>query len=159
MSRDRDNQKEKVYRAERETFSEWDEDAATLVDLREAQAYSNKVTSSSLYRNLGGPSFVLVKDGRSRRRAGMVGPTTIALPKWARQEAMVIHELTHVLLHHIDRRAASHGPEFVLLFRRLVEDQLGEDMRQKYDKFAEQHHVRWGVNGSMRLANKLATVA
>ncbi len=151
----RDTQKEKFYRAERGVFGYWEDDSATLEDLREAQQYANRVTSSKVWLQLGGPRFVLVKDGRSRRRAAMVGATAIAVPRWARQEAMILHELTHILMFRLDKKAAYHGPQYVLMFRVLVESMLGLDKRLELDHALEEGGVRWGIDGSNRLQTTL----
>lgn len=151
----RDTQREKVYRAERDTFGHWKPGFATLEDLRESQQYANRVTSSKVWRELGGPPFVLVKDGRSRTRAAMVGRTAIAVPRWARSEAMILHELTHIMMFKVDRWAAYHGPQFVLMMRVLVEAHLGLEERQRYDHALEYHRAKWGIDGSDRLQRTL----
>jgi len=62
---------------------------------------------------------VIVKDGRGRRKAcAYQGSRTIALPKWARNERVVIHECAHLLT---DREHASHGAQYMKNYIELLE--------------------------------------
>lgn len=151
----RDNQRQRVYTTEQKVFGYTLNMDAEFPVLRDAQQYVNLVTSSKLWRKVGGPPFVLVKDGRGRRTAAMVGMTAISLPLWARTRPVILHELSHILTTHLDRRVADHGPEFVQIYRMLIENQLGRDVRIEYDNVAEELRVRWGVSGSSRIRETL----
>jgi len=59
-------------------------------------------------------------DGRGHRRAASYGGC-IALPKWARQDVVVLHELAHELT----PGAIPHGPEFVYVYINLLHAVLG----------------------------------
>lgn len=60
---------------------------------------------------------IAVADGRGRRRAGGSALRRyITVPKWARFEKMVLHEVAHVLA----PRFAHHGPDYAAVYFRLI---------------------------------------
>jgi len=75
---------------------------------------------------------VAVGDGRGRRRA-CYSPSTreIKLPRWARKQWVVLHELAHwieYVLH--PKRAAWHGREFTGIYMELLRRYDGRDMQE-----------------------------
>lgn len=133
----RDSQRSKVYASEKAVFpivNEW-HGALTrpvgLLSLQECEAYVAKVWSHAWVANFPtkGRSSTppTVRDGRGTRRAYSYGGE-IGLPRWARKEWVILHELAHELT--ADKFAA-HGPEFVACYLRLVETFLGFEQRQK----------------------------
>lgn len=55
---------------------------------------------------------------------------TIAIPtgsEWAMRELVVLHEVAHHLLAHVDSAAAPHGPEFASMYIQLVSWRIGPE--------------------------------
>jgi hypothetical protein len=103
--RPRDFQRSKVYSWERAVFGRPTE----KLTLEQCAELANKICGFK----------VTVKDGRGRRKAYAYYETrTIALPKWARCEWVVIHECAHLLT---DREHASHGAHYMKNYIRLLD--------------------------------------
>jgi len=153
----RDNQRRKVYEAEYYAFNRAGDSPAEFT-LKEAQKFVNRISSRGLYQKLGGPRGVIVKSNPRRRTMSMmVSPFAIELADgWGYNKDVILHEMTHVLIYHVSRRSAHHGLEFVLLYRRLVEQEMGIEQRRKLDLGLEKYGAKWGVNGSEWLKKKLA---
>jgi hypothetical protein len=144
MTRSRDSQKNRLYRAEHGTFKY----AREFETVREAQRWSNSVTGSRWWRALGGPSFVLIKAARADARTSTA---------WARSNEIklapsmfvrwvLLHELAHIALFHIARNGASHGPEFALIYRRMISEFLSDDERRRLDAAFEKEGVGYSTS-------------
>lgn len=69
-----------------------------------------------------GISSVKVKDGRGRQSAcAYYDRRTISLPRWARTEYVIIHEVAHLPI------PDKHGPMFCALYLRLVREIMGAE--------------------------------
>ncbi len=125
--RPRDSQRSRVYAAEKAAFSEW----AARLTLEQCEAYVAKVWArvwdADFPTSNRGSQPPTVKDGRGTRRALSYGGT-IGLPRWARKEWVILHELAHELT---ARKFAGHGPEYVACYLQLVEIFLGFEQREK----------------------------
>jgi hypothetical protein len=108
MRKQRDFQRSKVYAWERQMFPQMHTENLNL--------YECKLTASNLYGKR-----VKVKDGRGRRNACAFarGYPTIALPKWARNEVVICHEVAH-LLHRFDD-TPWHGARFMRSYIELLD--------------------------------------
>jgi len=163
----RDSQKAKLYAAER---AMWYEDEETLVGdryyshppidfktPRELQLFVNRVTATKFWKQCGGRTMVQAKANNRWINGARGREMQIEIPPWAMTKPTVLHELTHSLTYRVAgaRTGAIHGPEFVLLLRRLIEEHLGDDERRQFDIKLEEQGVRWGI-GSMP-PGKLAT--
>jgi putative metallohydrolase (TIGR04338 family) len=71
-------------------------------------------------------SLPSVKDGRGRRNA-CGGPGGISIPVWARNEAVVLHELAHTICLRQGGREAFHGWQFCAVYLRLVLYMMGRE--------------------------------
>ena len=67
------------------------------------------------------------------------------IPPWAMQRPSVLHELAHSLMTQLAPKTADHGPEYVLVYRRMIEEHMGEDVRRQLDLKYEEHGVKWGI--------------
>ncbi|RKZ95672.1 MAG: hypothetical protein DRQ40_03050 [Gammaproteobacteria bacterium] len=124
----------------------WPKDFDSVEDV---QAYVNAVTKSKFWKEAGGRQFVHVAPVPDRQWArGWYNK--IELPRWAYSKVVILHELAHSLALQHDYHDATHGPAFVFLFRRLIEQELGADERARYDRVAEVNGVKWGVSAAMR---------
>lgn len=121
------------------TGTDWPKDFETI---KEVQTYVNQVTRSPFWIGARGRRFVHVKPVPNRNVArGWV--SKIEIPEWAYSKVVVLHELAHGLAEYLDRNSAPHGPAFVLVFRRLIEQEFGIEERQRYDLIAESVRVSW----------------
>lgn len=151
----RDSQVSKLYAAESDMWFNEDETwrgdrrhRHPYIDFdtpRELQQFVNQVTSSRFWKQCGGRSMVHAKANNRWTNDAAARETQIDIPPWAMTKPTVLHELTHSLMYRLSYRSASHGPEFVLVFRRLIEEHMGEEVRQQLDLQLEEHGVRWGI--------------
>jgi hypothetical protein len=63
----------------------------------------------------------------------------IALPKWARSERVMLHEIAH---HAAPRDAAAHGPEYARIYVELVRTFMGEKPAARLLAAFEAHRVK-----------------
>lgn len=131
-ARPRDSQRQKVYDAEDAIHGK---DLPTVPEMQEyIDAILRKRWFKNRYPNI---KQVKVQDGRGRRRAVGIYRWTysiIKMPRWARCEMVLLHELAHVVT---DGRkgvfgaskhaVASHGPEFARNFLDLVYWKMGRE--------------------------------
>jgi hypothetical protein len=113
MKEARDFQRSKVYAWEHETFPK-NEEKFTLIECHELAA--------KLYG-----ARVKVKDGRGRRMACSYirRYPTIALPKWARNEIVIAHEVAHLFFRN-DLTIPAHGALWMCKYLELL-GRLGLD--------------------------------
>ena len=140
MTKIRDNQREKIYRAERESV--W-RIGNTFKDLSEVNVYINYILKSHYWKKIGGSSSILVKDGRGRRKACAFNKKTIALPKWARQEAVILHELAHTIVNFNYIKVADHGMEFAKEFLGLIKRFMGKEAYLMLKESYKENHVHY----------------
>lgn len=126
MKRPRDSQRSKVYAAENKAFPHMHDERMTLAGCK---SFVSIVVNCQFWKESKGRKIVKIKDGRGTRRA-MYYPKTnkINLPKWARNEWVIIHELAHFLCwqKHEDT-VPSHGVKFCGIYLKLVEQVLGAE--------------------------------
>ena len=105
----RDQQRQKVYRWEREVWGR-DSNLVKKLTLEECQKLVDLAYRRYRPNALQTP---WVTDGRGTRRALAYGSYKISLPLWARTPGVVLHEVSHTLTN--GDSCAAHGPEFVRL--------------------------------------------
>lgn len=130
----RDNQRVRVYRAERVLHGQ------EKLDWQETQEWVAEITRTAWWRNRGGRA-VLVSDGRGRRKPCSFGGE-ISIPRSARMRVVILHELAHELTW-TRRPVASHGPEFVgnllALVGRFMGPEATKQLRGSYRKNRVRH--------------------
>ncbi len=146
MTRGRDTQKSKLYRSEHAVFKH----AIDFNTIRQAQKYANSITGSRWWRALGGPTFVLIKQARSdaysstawaqRNEIRLDGSTFM---RW-----VLIHELTHIVMWHLNRALPAHGPDYALVYLRVIEQFLGDEQRQALSVAFESKGVKVHTDSS-----------
>lgn len=144
MSRIRDFQRSKIYKAEGEVQS-----GRRLDTVKEIQDFCDYITNSRWWRNrwrhIG---HIEVRDGRGRRTATgyqvgglLMRNGVIKMPSWSRDELTVLHEISHVVSHSWGESA--HGRLFarnyLALVSRFLSKQHGTQLRRAYRK----HRVKW----------------
>jgi putative metallohydrolase (TIGR04338 family) len=131
MATPRDTQRKRIY------LAEWavDDSDRKFESIPAIQAFVDKLLAEAWTRRRFGNRKVEVRDGRGRSRAGGSTQGWITLPKWARRDLTICHELAHALGPHHAREAA-HGPEFARRLLELVSHIMGEEagarLRQRY---------------------------
>lgn len=113
----RDTYRSRVYRAERCL-----PDGERYESVPQIQAYCNELVRLPWFQHFWGRPNITISDGRGRRSA-VARHSDIALPRWARHESVILHEIGHVVSPMQER----HGPMFCRNFIRLVDFQMGHD--------------------------------
>ncbi len=127
--RERDTQRARVYKCDRILGDVAD----PLPSVKDVERYVKKVFNSkrvqAAFPKAMRWSLPKVGDGRGRRRAcGWEGG--IKIPLWARNEAVVLHELAHTITMREGGSEAFHGWKFCATYLRLVLYLMG---REKHD--------------------------
>lgn len=153
MARRRDPQRKKLYAAEDATFPR----GVEFSSVRAAQTRANELTNLPVWRALGLPRFVLISPSKREDGASWtdIEANRIHLSKQSMNEAVILHELTHIAMAELeDDSLDDHGPEYVHLLRRLVEDMHGDEIRAAFDLELEARGVKW--HPSTRIKTALA---
>lgn len=146
----RDSQRSKVYRAERAAFATNNgRFPIEFKTVKQAQAFVNRVTKSAFWIEAEGRSFVHLKPVPHRQYA-RGGERQIEIPPWAMNRAVILHELAHALLLQVDWQDDSHGPGFVLIYRRLLEQHVSDEARRLFDAYADVENVKSGLTAALK---------
>lgn len=140
--RERDNQRRKVYSAElciRDKRSEkYGKYLQVGGSIQSSQVYVNKLLESAwLSRRWNVQNLDVIPGGGARG-----GRYEIRLAKWARCEAVILHELAHALLQRTVPSAAPHGPEFAAIFHYLVKQVFGKEVADELKAGFKRYKVR-----------------
>jgi putative metallohydrolase (TIGR04338 family) len=137
----RDTQKSKVYTSER-TVSY----SKKFETMDEVNAYVARIVRSAFWKKMKGAHYIHVKDGRGLRNAYAYDWGTIALPKWARHEVVILHELSHTLVNFDNyNNVPSHGREFASMFLKLVKRYMGKQSHDELKRAFKTNHVHYVV--------------
>lgn len=137
--RSRDNQRSKLYKAERVLHT-----PPQFETVQQCQDFVNEVMASrwvaARWKNR-----IEVRPGYGHRSA-TADPTSqiIQLPVWARHHAVILHEMAHCL-NTGSRAYAWHGPEFAGLFLSLVHHVMGADAATKLRESFKANRVRYNL--------------
>jgi len=123
MNRERDTQRSKLYKAESVVHGR------DLVGVADMQRYVDELVKRAWFkRRWPDVTDIQVRDGRGRRRAG-ASPANryITMPKWARYEEVVLHEVAHIVTDvQYGMRPAFHGWQFASNLIELVRYSMGK---------------------------------
>lgn len=140
--RKRDVQRQRLYDAERTIEDATRNGKMTVV---ECQKYVDRLMEKKWIQARWGKQTITIKAGRygGHARSGWNGHT-ITLGVWARQEAIILHEVAHCLIGEKPPPGpySSHGAEYAGLFLALVRLQMGQEMAQKLKESFKAHKVR-----------------
>lgn len=122
------DQKSRLYAAETQSGLKGREEFT----LKQCEQYVNKIWKRKYVQELRSGSYarVGVTDGRRRRSACAsyrLGVPTVTLPKWARHEYVMLHELAHL----IAGLSNEHNPKFATVLLKLVRRELGKEQAEK----------------------------
>ena len=133
--RERDQQRKRLYVAE--TFL-GAVSRRRIETVPEIQAYVDELCEERWFKKRWGGHHVVVKDGRGRRRACAIG-NVIKMPRHARFEWVVIHEVAHTLT---PAPLAWHGPYFASVYQELIRFRLGKAIADRLETHFLIHRVR-----------------
>lgn len=143
MQRVRDTQRAKVYRADR-ALDPLSLPIKTISEIEDfvAKAWKSKRLQAAFPRALRQPP-PSIRDGRGCTIA-RGGETFLTLPKWARTEGIIIHELAHT----ITRRErglipAAHGWEFCATYLTITLHVMGRMAHDALKAAFKKHRVRY----------------
>lgn len=144
----RDNQKSRHYAAERFLY-----DAGKTVikngkhettwnlnkqsSIHDCQSYLNVICDQYWFRQRFGERNIHIRSGRGGGKA--FGSTRITLGTWARNEAIILHELAHCLAPY----KTKHGAEFAGILLFLVKNAFGADVARQLRESYKTHRVRY----------------
>lgn len=125
--RPRDNQKQRLYRAER--ILQDPKSSMKVMTIPECQKFVNRVLARKSIIKTYGKRYITVEYGKGGGRAsgGFFSGRVIRLGVWARQPAVILHEITH----HLAGFENQHGPEFATVMLDLVRRVLGKEAHEK----------------------------
>ena len=167
MSRTRDNQRTRLYRAEEHGLRNANGDLGMRflacgervkstgnVSIAACQSYVDYVTESDWYRSRAVTTVNRITVRHKSNGSASTRGRDIMLPPWARHEAVILHEIAHVVtdvLHH-GTPVASHGPEFAGVLLGLVREFMGEGHAAALVDGFRAHRVQWGEEPGPRHA-------
>ena len=127
--RDRDNQRRRLYTAEIVIRKSQSDKFAKYLDgsIPSCQEYVNAILKTAWFSRRWMVKYIPVTSGRGAR-GGING---MRLGKWARCEAVILHELAHALVPRTCPNASAHGPEFAGVFHYLVQQVMGRGEANK----------------------------
>lgn len=117
------DQTTRVYGAESACGIKRSEEELTL---KQCQKFVDRVLARQYVKKNYGSYRIIVRDGRGQRRATAswyYGQRVINLPKWARNEFVILHEISH----HLDTGRYTHGALFATIMLDLVRNVMGKE--------------------------------
>lgn len=136
----RDAQRQKVY--DSEICLHWAREPTYFLTIESCQEYVDRLLATTFFKNRW-PRLesVCVDAGRSIVHAWTEG-TRISLPRWARCEWVILHELSHAIVNTYYPDGAAHGREFCSVYLQLVKWQLGHEAWQVLRSTFVENRVR-----------------
>jgi putative metallohydrolase (TIGR04338 family) len=140
MQRPRDNQRQKVYNAENVVPR-----GRQFNRVVEITVFVDHMLKTTWWRrNFPDVKFITVKDGRRRiRPSAYRAERVIKMPKWSRNELIVIHEVAHIVTPDC---YAAHGPEYCRTYLDLVKRFMGLMTCELLRNSFKVHGVKWASN-------------
>ena len=134
-TRPRDNQRARLYRAEGELDA-----GRRLPTVDRMQAWVDGLAATDWFVARWGDRAFEVRPGFGHRRATADQNGILQMPKWARSELVLLHEVAHCLTP-VD--VASHGPEYAGVLLALVRRGMGPGPAQHLEDAFGRERVRW----------------
>ena len=133
-TRPRDSQRARLYRAEFEV-----EPGKRLPTVEKLQAYLDALVAADWFAARWPDRSFEVRPGFGHRRATADVNGVLQMPKWARSEMVLLHEVAHCLT---PWTYASHGPEYAGVLLSLVRRSMGPATAQALEDAFDRHRVR-----------------
>lgn len=139
VSRPRDSQRARLYRAEDEIGP-----GRRLPTVEKLQAYVDHLATSDWFHSRWGGRSFEIRPGYGHRRATAAPNGVLQMPRWARTEVVVLHEVAHCLT---PVEFAPHGPEYAGILLSLVRRAVDPGTAQRMEDAFTRHRVRWTLVG------------
>ena len=134
--RPRDSQRARLYRAEGEV-----DPGRRLPTVERMQAWVDALVVTDWFVARWGERSFVVRPGYGHRRATADAVNgVLQMPKWARTELVLLHEIAHCLTPAI---FASHGPEYAGVLLALARRGMGLGTAQRLEDAFIAERVRW----------------
>ncbi|MGI8809828.1 MAG: hypothetical protein ACR2KK_18700 [Acidimicrobiales bacterium] len=135
VARPRDSQRARLYRAEGEV-----DPGRRLPTVEKMQAWVDGLVATDWFLVRWGERAFEVRPGFGHRRATADANGVLQMPKWARTELVLLHEVAHCLT---PVAVASHGPEYAGVLLALVRRGMGPGPAQLLEDAFARERVRW----------------
>lgn len=134
--REQDSRRQKFYDAEKSAPR-----GESFDSVPEVEDYIDRLTGYAWWQRRFLVDSIKVGDGRGRKRAcGSYRTKRVKLPRYARYERLILHEMTHTLT---PKPHAWHGRLFCRIFLELVDWQLGSDAADALKEGYREQNVKW----------------
>ncbi len=137
MDRPRDSQRARLYRAENEVDA-----GRPLPTVATMQAYVDGVAAAGWFTQRWGDRSFDVRPGYGHKRATATREGVLQMPRWARREMTILHEVAHCLT---PETYAAHGCEYAGVLLALVRRAMGLGPAQALEAAFGRHRVRWST--------------
>ena len=134
-TRPRDSQRARLYRAEGEV-----DPGRRLPTVERMQAWVDALVATDWFVARWGTRCFEVRPGFGHRRATADANGVLQMPKWARSELVLLHEVAHCLT---PVTLASHGPEYAGILLALARRGMGPGTAQRLEDAFDRERVRW----------------
>ena len=131
----RDSQRARLYRAEAEVDA-----GRRLPTVETMQTYVDGLAAADWFVARWGPRSIEVRPGFGHRRATADQNGVLQMPKWARRELVVLHEVGHCLT---PVAFAAHGPEYAGVLLALARRAMSPATAQALEDAFARERVRW----------------
>ena len=136
--RPRDSQRARLYRAEGEVDS-----GRRLPTVERMQDYVDALCAADWFLARWGMQAIEVRPGYGHRRATADEHGVLQMPKWARTELVILHEVAHCLT---PRTCAAHGAEYAGVLLALARRAMGPATAQRLEDAFARQRVRWTLS-------------
>jgi len=137
VDRPRDNQRARLYRAENEIDA-----GRALPTVGVMQAYVDGVAATGWFVDRWGDRTFEVRPGYGHKRATANREGVLQMPRWARREMVILHEVAHCVT---PESFAAHGSEYAGVFLAIVRRAMGLGPAQALEESFDRHRVRWST--------------
>ncbi len=136
--RPRDSQRARLYRAEGQVGA-----GRRLPTVERMQAWVDAMAATDWFLARWGARTFDVRPGYGHRRATADQNGVLQMPKWARTELVLVHEVSHCLT---PATCASHGPEYAGVLLTVARRAMGPGTAQLLEDAFARERVRWTLS-------------
>jgi len=137
-TRPRDSQRARLYRAEGQVDA-----GRRLPTVERMQAWVDGLAATDWFVARWGSRRFDVRPGFGHRRATADANGVLQMPKWARSELVLLHEVAHCLT---PATCASHGPEYAGVLLTLARRAMSPGTAQLLEDAFARERVRWTLS-------------
>jgi putative metallohydrolase (TIGR04338 family) len=134
-ARPRDSQRARLYRAEGQVDA-----GRRLPTVERMQTWVDAMAATDWFLARWGVRTFEVRPGFGHRRATADENGVLQMPKWARTELVLVHEVSHCLT---PAACASHGPEYAGVLLTVARRAMGPGTAQLLEDAFARERVRW----------------